>query len=271
MHHHGTFDERSLGPDPALAGHAEGYGTAPLVDASVSLHQRVSVSQLAPGGSVDPHLHSYEEGVYVLSGRVTVTLAGAEHELGPDDFAFAQAGTPHAWRNAGGEAARWLEISAPQPKAAGGVFPDTFFAVSSEAPENASSRFGHFDESQLPPLALAGFTAANVSGASLRMLVDPPFGAAHFNLFTVQYTPGGLIKEHDHPFEEAYYIVDGEIEALADGTTYTLRAGDYFWTGVGCPHAFTNRSDATVRWVETQVPQPPSREAARFKADWPSS
>ena len=266
MHHRGTFAEDALALEPALAGHAVGYTRAPIVDQTCgSLHQRVAVSQLASGGAIDPHVHSYEEGVYIFSGRVALTVGDTEQELGPDDFAFIETGIPHAWRNPAAEPVRWLEVSAPQPKPEGDDFPDTFFRSSADG---AVPTVGHFDESQLPPLALAGFTAANVSGASLKMLIDPPLGAAHFNLFVVQYAPGGLIKEHDHAFEEAYFFVEGEIQATADGKSHTLRAGDYFWTGVGCPHAFENRSDGTVRWIETQVPQPPSRKAARFKVDW---
>ena len=30
----------------------------------------------------------------------------------------------------------------------------------------------------------------------------------------------------------------------------------------------SNRSDGPVRWLETQVPQPPSRYQARFTAEW---
>ena len=33
-------------------------------------------------------------------------------------------------------------------------------------------------------------------------------------------------------------------------------------------HALANRSAEPVRWLETQVPQPPSRHQARFKGDW---
>jgi len=266
-HHRGTFTREALAPEPIFEGHAARYTRAPIVDQDTgSLHQRVAVSELASGGAIDPHAHSYEEGVYLLSGRATLLAGGTEHELAADDFTLIETGSCHAWRNAGAEPVRWLEVSAPQPKRAGGDFPDTFFVAS--AGDEPTPRTGHFDESQLPPLALAGFTAANVSGASLKMLVDPPFGAAHFNLFVVQYALGGLIKEHDHAFEEAYFFVEGEIEATAEGKTHTLRAGDYFFTSVGCPHAFANRSDGTVRWIETQVPQPPSREAARFKVDW---
>ena len=41
------------------------------------------------------------------------------------------------------------------------------------------------------------------------------------------------------------------------------------WTGVGCIHAFYNRSaDGRVRWLETQAPQPPSNYSYRFNRDW---
>ena len=60
----------------------------------------------------------------------------------------------------------------------------------------------------------------------------------------------------------------GEIEAVLDGQTYALQAGDYWWSSAGSMHAFTNRSDAPVRWIETQVPQPPSRYQARFRNEW---
>jgi hypothetical protein len=33
-------------------------------------------------------------------------------------------------------------------------------------------------------------------------------------------------------------------------------------------HALTNRSGESVRWLETQAPQPPPRYQARFVADW---
>jgi quercetin dioxygenase-like cupin family protein len=100
------------------------------------------------------------------------------------------------------------------------------------------------------------------------MLIDREAGASQFNLFVVEYAPGGLIKEHDHPFEESFFFVAGEIEAVLDGTTYHLRAGDYCWSGVASMHAFRNRFDAPVRWIETQAPQPPSRLQARFRGDW---
>jgi quercetin dioxygenase-like cupin family protein len=271
VHHVGNLAE-TLSRPGVYAGHADAYARFTIVDrAAGSVHQAIAVAELAPGGRVDLHAHAFEEAIYVLEGTLALGAAGTEEEVAADDFAFVQAGVAHSLANRSEEPARWYELGAPQ---ASDGFEDTAFLseLPTETDVDIPFRRGHFDAGELPPpsgtLGLAGFGAANVGGASLKMLIDREFGASQFNLFVVEYVPGGLIKEHDHPFEESFFFVSGEIEAVLDGTTYTLRAGDYCWSGAASMHAFTNRSEAPVRWIETQVPQPPSRHQARFRADW---
>ena len=72
------------------------------------------------------------------------------------------------------------------------------------------------------------------------MLVDRGFGADLVTMFTVDYEIGGAAQAHDHPFEEAYVFLAGEIEAELDGQHYTLRAGDIVFAGVGSVHGFWN-------------------------------
>jgi quercetin dioxygenase-like cupin family protein len=93
-------------------------------------------------------------------------------------------------------------------------------------------------------------------------------GAVLHQMFMVEYEPGGVAQPHDHPFEEAYYVLEGEVEATADGERFTLGPGDFFWTGVGCVHAFCNRSQRRLRFLETQSPQPPVNYSYRFNRDW---
>src|SRR5437868_3570445 len=90
------------------------------------------------------------------------------------------------------------------------------------------------------------------SGFAVKVLVDQRLDAQLHTMFMVEYEPGGVAHPHDHPLEEAYMILEGEVEAHADGEVYTLHPGDAFWTAVGCVHAFYNRTDARVRWLETQ-------------------
>lgn len=162
-------------------------------------------------------------------------------------------------------------MSAPQP---GASLEDTVFVDAPRQPDGLEVpyRRGHFDPATLPEpssaIGLAGFGAANVGGAALKILIGPATGASQLNLMVVQYAPGGFIAPHDHAFEEGFFILTGELHAELEGDAHVLGAGDYFWSGVGSMHALTNRGDQVARWLETQIPQPPSRHQARFVADW---
>ena len=107
------------------------------------------------------------------------------------------------------------------------------------------------------------------SGISVKMLVDRGFGADLLTMFTVDYEPGGAAQSHDHPFEETYFFLAGEVEAELDGRPYTLQAGDVVFAGVGSVHGFWNEGGkGRVRWIETQAPQPPARHSYRWIEPW---
>ena len=106
------------------------------------------------------------------------------------------------------------------------------------------------------------------SGISVKMLVDRVFGAELLTMFTVDYEPGGAAQVHDHPFEETYFFLDGEVEAELDGEKHTVRAGDVVFSGVGATHGFFNTGSGRVRWIETQAPQPPERHSYRWVDHW---
>ena len=106
------------------------------------------------------------------------------------------------------------------------------------------------------------------SGITVKMLVDKRLDAQLHTMFMVGYQPGALASPHDHPFEEAYYMLEGEVDVVGDGDRYTRRPGDVFWTAVGCVHAFYETQGETVKWLETSAPGPPDRHSYRFERDW---
>jgi quercetin dioxygenase-like cupin family protein len=105
------------------------------------------------------------------------------------------------------------------------------------------------------------------SGISVKMLVDRRFGADLLTMFTVDYEPGGSAQQHDHPFEEAYFFLAGDVEAELDGTVYQVHPGDVVFSAVGGVHGFYNNGTEQVRWIETQAPQPPARHAVPLAPD----
>jgi quercetin dioxygenase-like cupin family protein len=293
MHFHvEKAQEIRLEAPAQLAGKVEGLRRASLVGRHVgAVHTGFALVSLEPGGSVSTHLHSTEQSFYVLEGSPQVTIEGRTYSLGPGSCGLAPVGVPHAWRvGAEAEPATWLEMNAPAPRLTGP--PDTFWtgeaAPAPEAPEPPDIRDprsrvffrlgeGEMDVDNLKvgaavdaPTVSASMATALLaySGIAVKMLVDQRLGAVLHTMFMVEYQPGGVAQPHDHPLEEAYYILEGEVEAMADDEVFVLRPGDVFWTGVGCIHAFWNKSGGRVRWLETQSPQPPANYSYRFNRDW---
>ena len=127
MHFYGRSSEVALAAPPLYANHSRGYTQASLVDRTTgSVHTGLSLNVLAPTGTIAPHLHSYEEGFYILEGHAVLSAGDRISHLGPGDFGAFKVGTLHAWSNAGQGPVRWLQMAAPQPKPEGAER-DTFF------------------------------------------------------------------------------------------------------------------------------------------------
>lgn len=265
--------------------HCAGYSRHALVDHTIhdaSVHMGLSLTQIEPGGYVNPAVHAFEKGFFVLDGNLIAHLNGRDIQLHANDYGLIPMGTNSAWRNTGSERALILEMMSPQPKPADYFFKDTYFIPEGRAPHSAykpdfgdprdSKYLGHFEQAQLPDaggeIQAVGARGGAIYGISLKELIDRMLGAQHMSLFIVQFQPGGEGTVHDHMFEESYFFVSGKAEANLDGMTYEVSAGEYVWTGVGCMHGFKNIGDTPVRWIETQAPLPTPVEAFRFKAQW---
>jgi quercetin dioxygenase-like cupin family protein len=259
-----------------------------------AVHTELAIGALAPGGWLQRHVHSFEEALYVLSGELLLEHDGHVHRLRGGDYAVMPIGLWHALANGRDDQVRWLSVNTPQRLRPDAGRKDTFFArgpfdlaafdARAESPPIRSPTLrwvGHYDGTPPQADALrvddpargrrpAGMDTALLaySGISVKMLVDRGFGADMLTMFTVDYEPGGAAQAHDHPFEETYFFVSGEIEAELDGRPYTLRAGDVVFAGVGSVHGFYNTGSERVRWIETQAPQPPVRHAYRWLATW---
>jgi len=272
---------------PALPEHSAGLTRAVLIGGHTgSTHTGLTLVELADG-HVDTHVHSFESTFYVFSGEPVLYLDGRGLRLEPGACGAIPVGLKHAWR--AGERARWIEMASPRPRGPDQP-PDTFFvgpapdaepdALDLRDPRNrhlfllresdmdldALKRGSRVDA---PTVSASMATAALAySGITVKMLVDKRLDAQLQTMFMVHYEPGAVAHPHDHPFEESYVMLDGEVDVVADGARYTLRPGDVFWTGVGCIHAFYETVGNTVLWLETSAPGPPDRHSYRFERDW---
>lgn len=273
--------------EPGPAGRSSGLSRALLIGGHTgATHTGLALAELADG-RVDLHLHSFETTFYVLSGEPVLYLEGRGVGLVPGACGVVPVGAPHAWR--ADETARLLEMYSPRPRD-GAAPPDTFWLgpAPDAEPEPLDVRdprgrhFFRLGDSDMdldvlkegaavgaPTVSASMATAALAySGITVKMLVDKRLDAQLSTMFMVGYQPGAVAHPHDHPFEESYYMLDGEVDVVADDDRQTLRRGDVFWTGVGCIHAFYETRGGTVRWLETSAPQPPDRHSYRFNRDW---
>ena len=253
-------------------------------DTPGAVHTMFSIGELAAGGAIPSHVHSFEDSLFVLAGEVVLDTADGAFLLRAGDYGVTGLGAPHALRNVSDAPVRWATMFAPQPRSRtnADTYPVPALPARDPVPidvrDPRTRSFGHIDPRNMDPgqqtqdmLAVSASmrTALLVySGITVKMMIDRELGAECLTMFMVQYEPRGLAGAHDHPFEETYMILEGTVDAAFDGTTYRLEAGDVAWAGVGCVHSFANPGPGVVRWLETQAPQPPSRHSYRFARDW---
>jgi mannose-6-phosphate isomerase-like protein (cupin superfamily) len=282
-------DSKATTPAP-YEGHSSGFRQQVLVTrATGSPHMTLTIGHLAPEGRVETALHSFEFSIYVFSGSLAVTTLGESTLLEANHCITVPIGTAYSLRSVEGPA-KWLQIASPA-ELDDGRRQDTFFTgeplVESEPtlpdmrdPRNRNAV--RFDPDSMDLHKLAGGSNVNAptvspsmatallaySGIGVKMLIDQQLGAQLHTMFVVDYQPTAIAHPHDHPFEEAYVFVEGEVHALVDGELMVFHPGDVLWAGVGADHGFENRGSGLVRWIEVQAPQPPARHSYRFSREW---
>ncbi|NMH58968.1 cupin domain-containing protein [Alteromonas ponticola] len=83
----------------------------------------------------------------------------------------------------------------------------------------------------------------NVLGMQIKFLctTDDTQGRYSSMLNTV---PKGLgAPPHQHPWDEAFYVLKGEVEFILNGDQHVLREGDYVLAPADAVHAFKGLSD----------------------------
>jgi quercetin dioxygenase-like cupin family protein len=255
-----------------------------LDEETCAVHTDFGGCHLAPGAEVPTRVQSFEESFYVLSGTAVLQTAEGAVAVGPGDYGLLPIGLAHSWRNVADAPVRWAQLRSPQPRARYGgdaidvpTLPRTD-ARPVDVRDPRNRLFGHIEpghmqvdkqaQSLLAVSASMRTALLVYSGITVKMMVDSDLGAQLTTVFMVHYDPDGVAGPHDHPFEETYLFLDGQVEATFDGERHELGPGDVAFAGVGCLHSFRNLGTGPLRWLETQAPQPPARHSYRFVRDW---
>ena len=72
---------------------------------------------------------------------------------------------------------------------------------------------------------------------------------------------------HTHDFDEAFYMLEGELIFQVDDTLTTKGAGELCFAARNVPHTLANHSDASARYVLVCTPAGFERHWARIAAE----
>ena len=89
--------------------------------------------------------------------------------------------------------------------------------------------------------------ALNVLGMPLRFLCDSRETGGAWSLFEEEVPRGMGPPPHRHDWDEAYYILEGEIDFEIDGEPVKSTAGDFNYLPRNTVHAFKGASPSPAR------------------------
>ncbi|WP_392887484.1 cupin domain-containing protein [Pseudomonas migulae] len=81
----------------------------------------------------------------------------------------------------------------------------------------------------------------NVVGEAITILAGGDPGKP-FEMHIQEGVQGGGPPAHFHPWDEAFYVIDGQVEVTVEGTATTVSAGGYVHIPGGTIHAYRNVS-----------------------------
>jgi len=178
------------------------------------------IMDIAPGGGSDtPEPDASVQSVlFVVEGRVAVTLNGASHDLTPGGYAYLPAGSGWTISNDGDAAAKLHWIRKRYVAVAGLDHPDPIFT----------------NEADIAPTVMPD---TNGAWATTRF-VDPADLRHDMHVTIVTFQPGGCIPfAETHVMEHGLYVLEGKAVYRLNRDWVEVEAGDFMWLRAFCPQA----------------------------------
>ena len=173
------------------------------------------------------HRHDFDEAFYVLEGELTFQVGERLSAARPGELAFAALGVPHALANLSDESARYLLVRTPAGLAYGSAAETivTGPRIGGPAPPAAPR-----------PRARVNVLLRSADSGGRVAVMDNSIGTA-----------GAGPPFHHHAFDEAFYVVDGELTFRLGDELATAGPGELVFAPAGAPHTFANLSGAEAR------------------------
>jgi quercetin dioxygenase-like cupin family protein len=180
------------------------------------------------------HRHAFDEAYHVLDGELTFQLGDELLTAGRGQFAFVKGGEPHTLANLTDAPARYLLVTTPAEP-----YPETIVV---------GPRIGEA-ERERPARPLTS------PHARVNVLVRGPDSAGRVAVMdnVVSADTAGPPLHH-HAFDEAFYILDGELTFQLGDELVRRHAGELAFAKGGVHHTFANLSGEDARMLLVCTP-----------------
>src|SRR6185369_5908500 len=111
-----------------------------------------------------------------------------------------------------------------------------------------------------------------VLGAGVRFLLPADKTEHSFSLMEVELPKDQGPPPHEHPWDEAYYIIEGDVWFLVEDSVQVYSTGDFVYAPGGTIHSFRGASDSPARVLVFDAPATAEgffRDAAREIVSYP--
>lgn len=185
----------------------------------------------AGGGSARPEPDPGAEAVlFVLRGRLALTLDGVAHDLTPGGFAYIPSGTDWQVTTASSETTTFHWIRKRYEPVDGIPLPAPIVS--------------HDDQVAPQPMP-----DTNGLWATTRF-VDPTDPSHDMHVTIVTFQPGGIIPfAETHVMEHGLYVLQGKGNYLLNRDWVEVEPGDFMWLRAFCPQACYAVGDQPFRYL----------------------
>lgn len=239
---------------PAVESAATGQVRLVLAGAAQGIDScEIGLLTLGEGSGGDARPTSAEERlIYVLAGSVEAASGKDRVTLDTGHFLFLPRGRSHSLRAAGSGKAVLLDIrsavpaTSEDPPALGRPLAELAGRVSSDA---FSTHQGH---------------AAEGRAFETQPLLDRKRGSERLRAFVAAVQPGSGMGLHLHPFDQFYFMLDGELDLQIGLESGTAAAGQLAIFPAGMVHRNRNASAAPALQITINAPEAPAGTPSVF-------
>jgi len=194
----------------------------------------------------DRHVHSVDQIFFVVSGSLSLEVAGEEHAVRAGGVVFLPAGTPHSSWNETSEDEWHIDIMTPAPRRGQAFSRPIAHGVNGNVDSPGYVAGGPITRSREP---LPGF--------SLFDLVDKSVGSLHAAVRLAEVQPGAEGPSwHVHDFDQFYFVLEGALTVEIAHEHHVARPMSLVSLPAGTPHRNWNADGDLERHLAILVPEP---------------